>query len=279
MYSSAKFIRRSCCSNVWITNWTFHSPEGQYPFWTTDISRRDIFIAGSNVDILVIPELPETSVEDRIPLDHSPITTAYLFTSSDTPSIDPNLTIPLHMSHFTMVPNDTIIPTKTMVASQAPIGTPLSPRPYPSLPPRYNALNSSISIPTHVPSREYGVFSPSRHNPVASFILTLPQPPSRGSYPPFMKDPSLVALLSISHLIIIFLLENNSTLGANLNPLLEVKSQLVQKLQLEENPHPPHPMDITYQQLWPIIGIFLPRLILNRLGGYILKSSLSYPLV
>jgi hypothetical protein len=89
------------------------------------------------------------------------------------------------MAHFTMVPNATTIPTRTTVASQAPIGTPLSPRPSPSLPPGYNALNASIPIPTQVPSGASGVFSPPGHNPVVGFILTLPQPPSGGSYPPF----------------------------------------------------------------------------------------------
>jgi hypothetical protein len=96
------------------------------------------------------------------------------------------------MAHSTMVPNTMTIPTRNTVASQAPIGTPLSPRLTPSLPPGYHALNASIPIPTQVPSGASGVFSPPGHNPVVSFILTLPQPPSRGSYPPFIggTDPS-----------------------------------------------------------------------------------------
>ena len=88
-----------------------------------------------------------------------------------------------------------------------------------------------------------------------------------------------MALLSLSHLIIRFLLADNSTLGANLNPRLEVKPQLGHNLWLEDNPHLPHLTDITYQRLWPSIGIFLPRVMFNQLGGNSLKLALSYPLV
>jgi hypothetical protein len=96
------------------------------------------------------------------------------------------------MAHSTMVPNTTTIPIGNTVASQALISTPLSPRLTPSLPPRYHVLNASIPIPSQVPSGASRVFSPPRHNPVVGFILTLPQPPSRGSYPPFIggTDPS-----------------------------------------------------------------------------------------
>jgi hypothetical protein len=109
--------------------------------------------------------------------------TAYLFGGSNTQSVDPNSTIPLQMAHSTMVPNTTTIPTRNTVASQAPIGMPLSPRLTPTLPPGYHALNASIPIPTQVPSRTPGVSTPSGHNLVPGFILTLPRPPSRGSYP------------------------------------------------------------------------------------------------
>jgi hypothetical protein len=155
----------------------FTGPEGQDPFWTTGIFRRDLFGSGAGVDITVTPELPETSDTDAIPF-----TTAYYFPGSDTQPVDHILTIPLQMAHYTMVPDTMNIHTGNTVASQSPIGTP---RPTPSLPPRYNPLNASIPIPTQGPSRVSRVFPPPEHHVVAGFILTLPHVPSRGSYPPF----------------------------------------------------------------------------------------------
>jgi hypothetical protein len=101
----------------------FIGPKGQDPFWSAHIPQRDLFSARTSADIFVEPELPETS-----DIDHSPITTTYLFGGSDTQSADPNWAIPLQMAHSTMVPNTMTIPTRNTVASQTPIGTPLSPR-------------------------------------------------------------------------------------------------------------------------------------------------------
>jgi hypothetical protein len=42
----------------------FTGPEGQDPFWTTGIFRRDLFGSGAGVDITVTPEPPETSDPD-----------------------------------------------------------------------------------------------------------------------------------------------------------------------------------------------------------------------
>jgi hypothetical protein len=105
------------------------------------------------------------------------------------------------MAHSTMVTNTTTIPTRNMVSSQAPIGTPLSPRLTPTLPPRYHALNASIPVPTQVPSRTPGVSTPSGHNLVPGFILTLPRPPSRGSYPSPIEgiNPSVMEPHSSEH--------------------------------------------------------------------------------
>jgi hypothetical protein len=71
----------------------FTGPEGQDPFWTTGIFRRDLFGSGAGIDITVTPELPETSDPDTIPF-----TTAYYFPGSDAPPTDHILTIPLQMS-------------------------------------------------------------------------------------------------------------------------------------------------------------------------------------
>jgi hypothetical protein len=88
-----------------------------------------------------------------------------------------------------MIPNTTIIPTGNMVASQTLIGTPLLPSQIPSLPLGYHALNASILVPTQVPPENPRVFTPLGHNPIPCFIMTLPQPPSRGSYPPLTDGP------------------------------------------------------------------------------------------
>jgi hypothetical protein len=82
-----------------------------------------------------------------------------------------------------------------MVITQAPIGTPLPLRSNPSLPPRYNALNTSIANPTQNPSGGSNIFVPPGYNVASSFVPTptqvlsggpkIPPPPSPGgSNPP-----------------------------------------------------------------------------------------------
>jgi hypothetical protein len=90
----------------------FIGPEGQDPFWTTGIFRRDLFGSGAGVDINVTPEPPETSDPNTIPF-----TTAYYFPGSDAQPIDHILTIPLQMAHYTMVPDTMNIPIGNTVAS------------------------------------------------------------------------------------------------------------------------------------------------------------------
>jgi hypothetical protein len=81
-----------------------------------------------------------------------------------------------------MVP-DTMNPHSRITTTiQAPIGTPLSPRSTPPLPPRYHALNASIPAPTQISSGTLGGSTPSRHH-LPGFILTLPPPPFRGPLP------------------------------------------------------------------------------------------------
>jgi hypothetical protein len=121
-----------------------------------------------------------------ISLDHFSSITWYLFIGLETQAIGPILNIPLHMAHSTMVPHDMTIPTGNTVVTQAPIGMPLSSIPIPYLPHGYNALNTSIPIPTQVPSGASGVFTPPGYNVSFSFILTPSQVPLGGSYPPFM---------------------------------------------------------------------------------------------
>jgi hypothetical protein len=118
-----------------------------------------------------------------IPLDHFNNTNFYFFVGSEA---GPSSTIPLQQAHSTMVPNTMIIPTGNKVASQPPIGTPHPSGQIPSLPLGYNALNSSIPIPTPIPSGASGVFTPLGYNVVSSSILTPSQFLSGGSYPPFI---------------------------------------------------------------------------------------------
>ena len=133
---------------------------------------RDLYGPGEGVDIPVISELLETSNTYRIPLDHFNSTTCYLFMGSDTQSVGPSSTIPLQMAHSIMVPHSMTIPTRNMVVTQDPIGTPLSSRPITSLPNGYNYLNTSIPIPTQVFSKASGFFTPLGYNDASSFILT-----------------------------------------------------------------------------------------------------------
>jgi hypothetical protein len=155
----------------------FIGPEGQDPFWTTCIFRRDLFGSGAGVDITVTPELPKTSDLEAIPF-----TTTYYFPGTDTPPTDHILTLPLQTVHYTMVPDTTSPHTGITAASQAPIGTPLSPRFTPPLPPGYYALNASIPAPTQITSRTPSGSTPSEHH-LLGFTLTLPPPPFRGPLP------------------------------------------------------------------------------------------------
>jgi len=58
----------------------FPGLEVQDPFWSTGIFRRDLFGAGSGVEIIVSLAFPETS-----DLDAVPFTTAYYSPSIDAP--------------------------------------------------------------------------------------------------------------------------------------------------------------------------------------------------
>jgi hypothetical protein len=161
----------------------FIGPEGQDPFWTTGIFRRDLFGLGAGIDTTVTLELPETSDPDIVPF-----TMDYYFPGTEAPRADHILTLPLQMVHYT----DTMSPhTRITVASQAPIGTLFSSRVTSTLPPRYHALNASILVPTQITSGTPGGPTPSG-NHLSGFVLTLPPPPFRGPPPSFIGgiDPS-----------------------------------------------------------------------------------------
>jgi hypothetical protein len=79
-----------------------------------------------------------------------------------------------------MVPQYTIVPTRNVVITQAPIRAPLPLRPNPSLPPGYNALNTSIAIPTQNPFGGLRLFVPPRYNASSHLFPTPTQVLSRG---------------------------------------------------------------------------------------------------
>jgi hypothetical protein len=141
---------------------------------------------GASPDRPTTSQVPETSVTYMVPLDHFTGTTSNVTTISNQILIGSHSIPTLQMAHSTMVPQATVIPTKNVVVSQAPIGTPLPSRPNPSFPPGYRALNSSIAIPTQVPSEVSGLFVPPGYNVVVGFVPTPSQVLSGGSYPPFL---------------------------------------------------------------------------------------------
>jgi hypothetical protein len=125
-----------------------------------------------------------------IPLDHFVGTTRNSIVGPDTRSIGPSSTFSLQMAHSTMVLHATTIPTRNVMVNQAPIVTPLSSRPIPSLPPGYHTLNSSIVIPTQVPTGVSRLFVPPGYNVASDFIPSPSQVLSGGSYPLFLGGSS-----------------------------------------------------------------------------------------
>jgi len=179
-YSASEFFWRSPTKPL-------IGPEGQDPYFTNIIFRWDLFGSGEGIDITVTPDLPKTSDPNAIPF-----TIAYYFPGTDAPPVDHVLTLPLQTIHYTMVPNTMSPHTEITVASQAPIGTLLSPRFTPTLLLGYHALNTSIPAPTQIPSETPGISTPSGHHLILGFIPTLPRPPFRGPLPSSIKgtDPS-----------------------------------------------------------------------------------------
>jgi hypothetical protein len=88
-----------------------------------------------------------------------------------------------------MVPQATIVSTRNVIITQAPIGTPLLIRPNPSLPHGYNTLNTSIAIPTQNPSGGSGLFVPPGYNATSQFVPTPAQVLSGG---PYVRPPPLL---------------------------------------------------------------------------------------
>jgi hypothetical protein len=124
------------------------------------------------------------SVTYTIPLDHFTDTTSNVTTISNHLLVGSHSILPLQMAHSTMVPRAKTISTGNVVVTQALIGMPLPLRPTPSLLPGYNALNTSITIPTQNPSGGNNIFVSPRYNVATGFVPTPAQVLSGGPYVP-----------------------------------------------------------------------------------------------
>jgi hypothetical protein len=113
-----------------------------------------------------------TSTAYTITLDHFTGMTSNVFTVSDLLLVGSHTILPLHLTSSTTVPQVTHVYVGSLVITQAPIGTPLPPRSNPSLPPRYNALNTSIANTTQGMSGGPNLFVPPRYNATSIFVPT-----------------------------------------------------------------------------------------------------------
>jgi hypothetical protein len=120
------------------------------PFWTENIVRspprlvRDLYGMGEGADV---------PFSYTVPPNHFTGTTTFTATPTvapSTPPVGPNVTsigprptIPLQTAHSTMAPHIPTIPAGNAVVNQAPIGTPVTPRP--NLPFGFRALNASAT--------------------------------------------------------------------------------------------------------------------------------------
>jgi hypothetical protein len=114
--------------------------------WGTSLGH-DIFdTIGTSHNQPMASQITKTYVTYTVPLNHFTGTTSNFLTVSDQLLVGSHLILPLRISHSTMVPQAMTVSIGNVVITQDLIGTPLPLRSNPSLPPGYNALNTSISI-------------------------------------------------------------------------------------------------------------------------------------
>jgi hypothetical protein len=122
------------------------NPLASDPFWTADVVRspprlvRDLYGTGEGAN---------ASFSYTVPPNHFTGTTTFTTTPTvgpNIPFIGPRPTIPLQTAHSTMTSHIPTIPTGNTVVNQAPIVTPITPRP--TLPFVFRALNDSIAQTT-----------------------------------------------------------------------------------------------------------------------------------
>jgi hypothetical protein len=237
-------------------------------------------------------QMPETSVTYTVPLDHFTGTTSNVVTVSDQLLVGSHSILPLQIAHSTMVPQATTVSTGNVVITQAPIGTPLPLRSNPSLPPGYNALNTSIAIPAQNPSGGSNIFVPPGYNVASHFVPTptqvlsggpyVPPPPlSGGSNHPGPSGSNPVG--GTSHFV-----TSGFQIPVGGQPQVGGKPQVGGNLKLGGQPQVGGKPQVgghnpvygkVYLHYNLNLGIFLSKGINNRLGGNILKLILLYPLI
>jgi hypothetical protein len=181
------------------------NPLANDPFWPTDIVQsppclvRDLYGTG---------EGDNAPFSYTVPPNHFTGTTTFTATppiGPNIPSVGPRSTIPLQTAHSTMVPHIPTIPVDNAVVNQAPIGTPITPRP--TLPFGFRALNASttttaqtttqVILGSSIPIQQPGGIGLGGPNPLggtdqsftsgSQISRTLPQagghPPTRGQIP------------------------------------------------------------------------------------------------
>jgi hypothetical protein len=154
-------------------------------FWRTP-SRHDIFDRlGMSPNQPTSSYVPITSTAYTVPLNHFNGTTSNFVTASELLLVGTHTILPLQFTSSTTVPQVAHFSTGSSGTIQALIGTPLPLRSNPSLPPRYNALSSSIPNPTQGPSGGPSLFIPPGYKYASSFVPTSSQVlPGGASLPP-----------------------------------------------------------------------------------------------
>jgi hypothetical protein len=117
-------------------------------------------------------QMPVTYTTYTVPLDHFTGTTSNVVTVSDQLLVGSHSILPLQFTGSTMVSQAMPVSAGNTVITQAPIGTLLPPRSNPSLPPGYNALNTSIANPTQNPTGGPNIFIPPGYNVATGFVPT-----------------------------------------------------------------------------------------------------------
>jgi hypothetical protein len=119
------------------------NPLANDPFWTVDVVQspprlvRDLYGTGEGAN---------ASFSYTVPPNHFTGTTTFTATPTvglNIPSVGPRPIIPIQTAHSTMAPHIPTIPADNAVVNQAPIGTPVTPRP--TLPFGFRALNVSAT--------------------------------------------------------------------------------------------------------------------------------------
>jgi hypothetical protein len=127
-------------------------------------------------------QMPETSITYMVPLDHFTGMINNVTAVLDQLLVGSHSILPLQITHSTMVPQAMTISVGNVVITQDIIGTKLLLRPNLSLSPGYNALNTSIAIPTQNPSGGSRIFVPPGYNVPSQFVPTPTQVLYRGPY-------------------------------------------------------------------------------------------------